>query len=224
MPMSRRTTATIASNSSTTSKTIKEKNDLDTTEFENKQLYDNIRLEKSNEKHFKDMDKAEKERAEAEKSAEKAAAVQTQYVETRASRRRRVQWCAQVRERGESGLLGPALQDSGRGAAGDRHGHRVARVRRGAELERERESQRPAVAKEDAELPAAPRGPRRSEGWRAREGHGSAQLRVAAPAQLDAGHGQPARRGARAGDAGRPTGGPLRQKRMDEDRGQSSSS
>ncbi|CAK0818962.1 unnamed protein product [Prorocentrum cordatum] len=62
----------------------KEKNDLDTTEFENKKLYDNIRLEKSNEKKFKEMDKAEKERVEAEKSAEKAAAVEAQYVETRA--------------------------------------------------------------------------------------------------------------------------------------------
>jgi len=62
----------------------KEKNDLDTTEFENKKLYDNIRLEKSNEKKFKEMDKAEKERVESEKQAEKATAVEAEYVETRA--------------------------------------------------------------------------------------------------------------------------------------------
>ncbi|CAK0907801.1 unnamed protein product [Prorocentrum cordatum] len=63
---------------------IKEKNDLDTTEFENKKLYDNILLEKSNEKQFKEMDKAEKERVEAEKQAQKATAVEAGYVEARA--------------------------------------------------------------------------------------------------------------------------------------------
>jgi len=63
---------------------IKEKNDLDTAEFENKQLYDNIRLQKSNDKKFKEMDKAEKERVEAETQASKAAAVEAEYVETRA--------------------------------------------------------------------------------------------------------------------------------------------
>jgi len=63
---------------------IKEKNDLDTTEFENKKLYDNIRIQKSNEMKFKEATKARKESMEAKKQAIKAGLVEEQYVENRA--------------------------------------------------------------------------------------------------------------------------------------------